>query len=695
MLTVDPLETRPGLSIHDRIEDVRFEWYTDRTVTPLDVDPESFRVPVSEAGSLETRELTAPKPLVWYVRTRRGESGDEVVPPVDRTFPAGEYELEVAGLPFKCYCHLTGPFTIRAGDGETTLAFEEETTVTFGVRSFHEQPAATVTTTADPQDLLRAVSTFGSALKTTSPERSWPTLRGHPPLIERGAELSIPDGLEPPASDVHLEVPPTLGHIYRVTPLAYYLGAPVKPGPDPVLVADGTELGLRADGDLDEGLRRTLERAFFLDCIVRTEGLYDLDLSERTALDDDLPFDPATVYAQSLAERLRTYAEVPYTFIEPVLPEWPLCSDVQATPETISYLPFAANRLSHVRIADEVQTAEGAAETESPELGTFFRGEQRGIARDGTAADTPTWHDLDFFRPPDARTTTHAWVGEGYPLGTAKTDTTAIRRRLDRTVDDSGPISVHLVCNDDAMAEETAGELYGLRDLLEFEVSVGHDLTTAEFRELCHTEIDFLHYIGHVDEGGVVCADGSLDLRTLESTDVRAFLLNACHSYQQGEALVDAGADGGIVTLSRVFNDQATKMGRLAARLLNHGFPLDATMDVLSHGPLSSHRYAAVGDHRTAVCQPTDSLPGSATIKSIDNSEVTVQVQNYFTDREPLGKITRPMISSQTQWHLAGSLGNEFTASKSEVSRYLRQGSMPLLVEGEITWDVDRALESG
>ena len=448
-----------------------------------------------------------------------------------------------------------GPFTVGASDGETHIEFDEETTLTLGLRSFHEHPAATVTTTEDPYDLLRAVSTFGSALKTTSPERSWPTLRGHPPLLEHGEELSVPDGLEPPDTDVHLEVPPTLGHIYRVTPLAYYLGAPVRAGTDPVLVADGTELDLREDGDLDEGIRRTFERAFLLDCIDRTEGLYELDLYERSALDEDLPFDPATVYDQSLAEQLRTYAEVPYTFIEPVVPEWPLCSDVQATPETISYLSFVANRLSDVRIADEVGARPVADETEAPELETFFRGEQRGIARDGIASDTPEWDDLDFFRPPEAQSTTHAWVGDGYPLGTAKTNPDAIRRRLDRTVDDSGLITVQLVCNDEAMEDETAGELYGLRDLLVFDISVDHDMTTEEFRELCHEDIDFLHYIGHVDKGGIVCADGSLDLRTLDSTGIRAFLLNACHSYQQGEALVNAGADGGIVTLSRVFND--------------------------------------------------------------------------------------------------------------------------------------------
>jgi hypothetical protein len=692
MLTVDSLDTREGLSAHDQIEDVRFEWYTDTTVSPHEVDTDEFRVPVTAAVRIHTRRLSAPKQLACYVRTRDGELREEVIPSAERSLPAGQYELELTGLPVKCYCHASGPLTIRASDGETHIEFDGETTLTLGLRSFHEQPAASVTTTDDPYDLLQAVSTFGSALKTTSPERSWPTLRGHPPLLEYGEELSVPDGLEPPQTDVHLEVPPTLGHIYRVTPLAYYLGAPVRAGTDPVLVADGTELNLREDGDLDEGIRRTLERAFFLDCIVRTEGLYELDLYERSVLEDDLPFDPATVYEQSLAEQLRTYAEVPYTFIEPVAPEWPLCSDVQATPETISYLPFAANRLSHVRIADEVEAGTVAGETEAPELGTFFRGEQQGIARDGAASDTPEYDDLDFFRPPEAQATTHAWVSEGYPLGTAKTDPEAIRRRLGRKSEDPDAITVQLICNDDAMEDETVGDLYGLRDLIEFNISVAHNLSTSAFREICQEDIDFLHYIGHVDEGGIVCKDGSLDLQSLDSTGVSAFMLNACHSYRQGEAMVDVGADAGIVTLSRVFNDQATKMGRLAARLLNRGFPLDATMDVLNHGPLSSHRYACVGDHRTDLCQFPDTTPALAKIENNSENTITFAIREYITDRHPLGQIRRPLLSEPDGWHLAGGMSSNWTLSKSEAIKYIKNSCYPVIFDGEILWDAEQAL---
>jgi hypothetical protein len=235
------------------------------------------------------------------------------------------------------------------------------------------------------------------------------------------------------------------------------------------------------------------------------------------------------------------------------------------------------------------------------------------------------------------------------------------------------------------MADETAGDLYGLRELVEFDISVAHGLTTDEFRERCHDEIDFLHYIGHVDEDGIVCADGSLDLRTVEQTGIRAFLLNACHSYIQGEALVRAGADGGIVTLSRVFNSQATKMGRLTARLLNHGFPLDAAMSVLEYGPLSSHRYAAIGDYRTEICQSSNSFPEIMRIEE-KNGNIKLITQGYITDRHKIGKVRKPIMQTSSQWRLIGGHKTEFILSRQEAAEFLDRASVPVVSSNDLYW---------
>jgi hypothetical protein len=281
-------------------------------------------------------------------------------------------------------------------------------------------------------------------------------------------------------------------------------------------------------------------------------------------------------------------------------------------------------------------------------------------------------------------------VGEGYPLGTAKVDIDAMCRRLERTSEEPEAVSVQIVCNDDAMAEETAGDLYGLRDLVEFDITVEHDLTTDEFRALLTRETDFLHYIGHVDEQGVVCTDGSLDLRSIETTGVQAFLLNACHSYRQGEALVQAGADGGIVTLSRVYNEQATKMGQLTARLLNQGFPLDATMDVLGHGPLSSHRYAAVGDHHLQLCQEKTVAPTLLRIRESDD-EFECEFVEYTTPKRDLGSVFQHHLDESARWSLGHMRNNTYSETWDKIKERVNVENMPILVDGNIDWKFEQS----
>jgi len=91
---------------------------------------------------------------------------------------------------------------------------------------------------------------------------------------------------------------------------------------------------------------------------------------------------------------------------------------------------------------------------------------------------------------------------------------------------------------------------------------------------------------------------------TAEDLDVgvSAFLLNACQSYQQGEALVHRGSRGGIVTLSDVANSPATQLGRIIARLMNSGFNLRAALYVAKRELITGHQYIVVGDGGTTIC---------------------------------------------------------------------------------------------
>jgi hypothetical protein len=682
VLSFAPLADRAGLVVHDGIEDVRFEVHTDRPVEPTAVAADRFRFPVGAAVSVRARQCYLPRPTDCYVRTPDGSLVAEAHSGARTELDAGEYEVELTSLPMKLYLRLSGPFVVRPENGGTLFECETAGEVAVGARSFHDRPAATVTTTDDPVDLMRAVSTFGSALKTHSPERSFPTLRGHPPLLELGDELSIPDTVVAPESGVTVAVPPRLAAVFRVTPLAYYLGATVEPGPETRVVAGDTVLPLSEPGvETETAVNRFLQRTFFLDCVVRTEGLYRVDLHERAAVEDALPFDPATVYHASPAERLVAYDEVPFEVVEPYLPRWPLLTDVQVVPENVGYLPFAAKRLSLVRVVGSDSPEPVAAEPAG--LTDFMRGETGGIARATSGA--PVEREQRFFDPPPAPATTQAWLGEGYPLGAVKPNVAAMQKQAVRAASDDGRIRVRLVCNDEEMEAETAGDLYGLRDLLEFDVTLHRNCSVEQLRSLFREQTDFFHYIGHIDDDGLQCTDGALDLRELDRTGVEAFLLNACQSYEQGEALVEAGAWGGIVTLSKVYNTQATRMGRSAARLLNQGYPLDATLAILGHGPLSSHRYAVVGDHRYTICQSDTALPSLTVLTPTGEDDYDVEYRHFFTDVSDLGTIAWNRLEEDAPRYLMGSHVTVSGLSRERVVELLAE-DRPVLIDGRLSW---------
>jgi len=138
----------------------------------------------------------------------------------------------------KVYAELESSIQMYSDADRTYLSFEQPMPTIIGARSYHTRPASTITTTTEPTDVMNAVSAFGSALKTTTVERSYPTLRGHPPAIKLGTELHIPEKIEQSQTSVQLEVPPELSYIRVVAPLAYYLGASIVPGPEPKLVTD-------------------------------------------------------------------------------------------------------------------------------------------------------------------------------------------------------------------------------------------------------------------------------------------------------------------------------------------------------------------------------------------------------------------------------------------------------------------------
>ena len=679
-----------GFVVTDKIEKHRFRLETPEAVTPVPADPNRFWFPADAAVRIDTERVSF-SDIGVCVRDVDGT----MLAQVDHdtySFPRGQYSLELCGS-IKLYLRVDSAVTVRQTTSQTVVEFDESQAVLVGARSHHERPAATVTTTGDPRDVMTAVSTFGSALKTTSPERSYPTLRGHPPLLELGDRLHIPDGLESPDTGVTIELPADHRHLYVTAPLAYYLGADVVEGEEPRIVTDrGFTHSLDSVAGFEHEVKRVLKQTFFLDCLCRTEGYYEVDLHERQAVEPDLDLDFADLYGRSIPEQLEAYLSVPYATIEGTLPEWKLTTHVEPTSENAELLPFVANDLSVVRTPQS--SAVTNSEVQTVAAGEFFRDSfTRGAAADRArgASMEPT---RSYVQPQASESLEQAWAGEGTPIGASKVSLQAYHNRLLRPPSD-GDIDITVVCNDPKMIEERdiVDEVYGSRDELPFDVRTYYDLTVEELGRLLTDETDFFHYIGHIDGEGFECVDGKLDVKTFETVEMDSFLLNACQSYEQGEALIEAGAIGGIVTLADVINNGAVQVGKVFARLLNLGFSLRSALNIVHDESVIGTQYLVVGDGGLTIAQSESGPPNVCEVRKRGTDEYDLVYKTYPTTKRGMGSLVLPYINGNATYFLSSGTVETFSTTREELEQFLSLETVPVKFRNQLLWSDEVDIE--
>ncbi|CDK38976.1 hypothetical protein [Halorubrum sp. AJ67] len=300
------------LGVRDVIEGTRLDLLADHEPELSPAMPELFPLPVDRAVSFEAKSISVAEYSTVNVRRANGDFLAQLDESTE--FPRGDYCVEISGVT---------KVLLRVEDAEITatgmggpepveLTFDRPTTVTVGGRSFHTRPEATVTVPDDPAALTEAVSVLGSSIQEFSPERSWPTLRGYPPRIERGDELDIPSPLTVPDTGVEVVVRPTYADVYRLSTLSYYLGARMTVGDAPAIRLDnGYEERLPAEGRaLERRVEELFRTWFFLDTLARTEGYVPSDRYEYEQVGAELPFYPPNLADSSMSERLMEYLEV-------------------------------------------------------------------------------------------------------------------------------------------------------------------------------------------------------------------------------------------------------------------------------------------------------------------------------------------------------------------------------------------------
>lgn len=710
-----------GINIVDPIQGVEFPILTDREVAPQPTSTDRFSYPVDHAVEIDAGHLMFPQLSRVVVRRQtdgnafaRWQADDDPLSLRPSTAP---YLLEISPSPVAVYVLVDAELRISVTGGRTDLEVAGEgsrATVALGIRSYHDHPAETITIPEDADALLEALPLLGSALKTTSPERSFPTLRGHPPLIDFGESLEIPPDLEPPQTGIVLELPPTPRYLYPAAPLTYYLGADVAPASAPRLVAPDADLryDLPSGDAYDDALATLLTRMLTLDTIVRTEGFYRVESHERNRLEArlDEPPDWARLYDLPLDERTAAYLDLPDEEIDRLLPEWNLSAHVEPVLTHATVLPFLVDELAQIRCRTP-RPPQPVNSEEVEAIDEFTRAPRRpGDAGRPDPRPDPNRTAIpsveETITLPSVEAQTQTWIGSGFPIGAARGMETAYHQRHEKNPT-KRPISITIICNAEEMTQEAVVEEYWIRELVEFDVTIHHNVPPAQLHELLTEPTDLLHYIGHVDRDGLYCppqtagqsaaSDRSgtrLDIRTLPESDVnvRAFLLNACASYQQGLALIDRGAAAGVATLASVENEAATRVGRILARALNIGMPIRAALEIANRHTVTGRRYVCLGDGSMQLVQTESGVPYYVVVRPAGSSEpleeptFEITVSSWPTRSHGPGTQTFPYVAGNSEHYLAMGDLETFTVTATGLLDFLDKERMPVDLDGTLRW---------
>lgn len=647
-----------------------------RSPTCRDGDPDRFPVPVETVREIDARTVTIDRVPSITLRDRRGSVLKTTHSPATTISRRGRSFVEVC-TPVKLYLGVDGFVEIRTGQRRTTLDFGERRTVQVGARILYDRPDLAVTTTESVDDVFAAVSAFGTIDLPSGPERSFQTYRPHPPVIEFGSALEVPDALSGTSSGLQLSLPGTYFHAAVGAPLAYYLGADLEPGHPPGIHLDGeTLLTWPADADLDRECDRLLQRVFFLDCLARQVTGYDVTLRGKTALADRLGVSWADVATLGPGERLRRYLALPMDAIDAHLPAWSDRAYVVPNRTTIETLPYLAYDLVPVYRAGRVGGANREAEGRRQQL--------PAVASEGRIR---TASGLDQLA--SAATLT---LGTTRPVGTDEVALAALRNRSRRN-EQSDTVAITVVCNDPRMLPEgdSVESIYGTFATPSVSVRRHRELAVDELRDVLARPTDYLHYIGHILDDGLRCRDGSLSVDTLSEVGAEVFFLNACRSRREGRAMIERGAVGGIATRRPIANQGAIAVGRTIAELLIRGYPLGVALAIAQERHAVCRDYAVVGDPRIEIADTESGLPYLCDVRETDGG-YQVDLRTVLTSSVRKGSLGSFHLGDDDSYDL-NPMARSYRVGPEPLARFLQAERVPVRWQGEWAWSDDIATE--
>ncbi|MFB6081993.1 MAG: hypothetical protein ABEJ67_04145 [Halanaeroarchaeum sp.] len=678
-ITFEARGTEPGLIVEDPIEGRTVGFTTAEPVEPTSTSGNGFLFPTDEACTIETSGLHLETMVTVFVRTPSGELVDRIRSHQTRELPRGTYHVEISST-IKLYLRVDGELTFDAGADHLDIDFDGVRRVDVGARSYHENPATTITTTTDPEDVMSALSTLSSSLKTTRPEMSYPTLRGHPPLLEVGESLDIPEGIEPTRTGIAIEVPPELRMIYPVASLAYYLGAEIREGEPPRIVTDdGFTFPLVTERWFEDEVARVLKQVLLFDAVVRTEGFYADDLYERQLVEPYLESEMSHLYDLPLKQRIEEYLRVDFDDVRDAVPRWVMTAYVPPSGEGAEVLPYLVNELAIIRNprGTRIDAAEARADLGVP------NGTAHTFLNDGNRVRLLVRPELF------DDSVEHVWFGDHVPIGATKGVKAAFEDKLHRDRRES-QLHIAVVSNDPGLVQEpdVLEEAYRGRADLEYDIDTYVGASTAELRTILETQYDFLHYIGETSPTGIHGTDGTIDVKKIDDIAVQAFLIDADHSFEEALGMAENGALGGIGTVGTVNRGEAIEIGRAIARLLNVGFSIRGALDLVREQIDIGEQYVVVGDGSVDIAQPQTTIPDIIDIRKVKGGDYSVAIEGYPAGIFRVGSIFSPHLQNVDWDFLApGMMNRRYTLSEQELKDFLSMFYAPLRIDGSLYWN--------
>ncbi|MFB6235896.1 MAG: hypothetical protein ABEH81_12695 [Halopenitus sp.] len=645
----------------------------DGNFTPASEGPDLPRG-VDETVFARAKSLEFPPGYAVVENLDAGESdelGREVGP---IRLDSGAYCIQL-NAPVMTYLRFDGVATIRKPQHRKVVVdFRSETSVTLGFRSRIKSPREEVRVPETVAGLATALSAISGSHRTTTPDRSFPTMRQHPPELTFtdpvDGETRIPPGLRDEDGDVELILPPDLQYLVTGASLGHYLGAKIQlePGATPALVA-GDRHELPPLPDFQHAASELLQRIFYLDCLVRNAGPHGYELAEAEAL-DRLNIDPNQVYEQPVSERVETYLELPYERVADVFPEWHLSLYVQPTFDRARALPYVLYNVPQIFLPESESL--DSDEWLSRSLGDFYRSVRDSVS-------------VDLRRPELGPGRNHGWLADGVPIDVFKSRLSAYENQARYRERASDSLSIVAVVNDADMNIEAseAAETYRDRtdDLkVDATVSVREQLSTDDLASVFEAGHDMVHFVGHCEPDGLVCTDGHFATSELVESNAETFFLNACGSYHEGIELIEKGSVAGGITFNRVLDDNAAMVGTAFARLLAQGFSIERAMDLSRRRVVTGKDYAIVGDGSHTILQAEEDMTAHL---RIEEKETEYRVVHDPDSPFRHGGVYQSHLQDGDLSYLKGTK-QEFLVGRDRLKKFLGYGVTPVVYDADL-----------